>query len=132
MRPIPHGLESRQHPHARTEHAVAVEGPASLLTELLAAVRWVRTCARTGAGRPGSIGIAGFILLEHAALAFLNDFCCGDGLAGVALRVVGAMHEETSDGCGQGFASYGAGLLEVGGREGLEPADRVVNSLSKF
>jgi hypothetical protein len=45
----------------------------------------------------------------------LDDFCCGDGLAGVALGVVGAMDEETADGCGQGFASYGAGLLEVGG-----------------
>ena len=62
----------------------------------------------------------------------LDDFCCGDGLAGVALGVVGAMDEETADRCGQGFAAYGTGLLEVGVGEGLKAADRVVDSLSKF
>jgi hypothetical protein len=65
-------------------------------------------------------------------LARPDYFCGGDGLAGVALGVVGAVDEEAADGGGKGFASYGSGLFEVGVDEGLKAAHGVVDSLSKF
>ena len=70
---------------------------------------------------------------ERALFLFhLDQFGCDDGLAGVALRVVGAVDEEAADRGGQGFASDGAGLIQIGDGEGTDAADRVVNSLAKF
>lgn len=62
----------------------------------------------------------------------LHEFRGGDGLAGVALGVVGAVDEQAADGGGQSFTADTAGLIEVGTDEGLDAADRVVNSLLKF
>ncbi len=47
----------------------------------------------------------------------VRDARGGDGLADVALGVLGAVHDEAADGCGQALASDSAGLLEGEGRQ---------------
>ena len=65
-------------------------------------------------------------------LAFINDFCGGDGLAGVALGVVGAVDQEAADTGGQRFSPHSARLFEVGSLEGANAAQGIVDPRSKF
>jgi hypothetical protein len=72
-----------------------------------------------GGGRYVGHGCSG-VGLSRAGMRGCQEFCGGDKLAGMALRVVGAVDEESSDGCGEGAAAYGSGPFEVGGGEGAD------------
>lgn len=56
----------------------------------------------------------------------------GDGLAGMALGVVGTMEEQTANGGGESLAADAAGLIEIGCGEGLNTAQGVFDSLPEF
>ena len=61
-----------------------------------------------------------------------DDLRGGDGLTRVALGVVGTVDEEAADGGGQGTASHGAGLVEVGDGEGADTQEGGVEALVEF
>lgn len=92
-----------------------------------------RGIAREIAGADGTKVMDRAQSTEHRALnSGSNQLRGGDGLAGVALGVVGAVDEQAAEGGGKRAASHGAGLFRIGAGEGSNAAEGVVDAGVEF